>query len=89
MEREVMELPSQYRTRLCSRSTEGPGGTRVSQAKEVGCITYVHFPSETKSRNDATVANARVRKCWFEGSLVKYKEMVHLRWGRGVGQLPP
>lgn len=84
-----MELPSQYRVRLHSRSTEGPGGTHVSRAKEVGCITYIHFPSETKSRNDATVANARVRKCWFEGSLVKYKEMVHLRWGRGVGQLLP
>lgn len=84
-----MELPYQYRTRLRSHSIEGPGGTRISQAEEVGCITYVHFPSETKSRNDATVANARVGKCWFEGSLVKYKEMVHLRWGAGGGQLLP
>jgi len=74
-----MELTSQYRARLCSLSTYGPGGTRVYQAKEVDCITYVHFPSETKSRNDATVANARIAKCWFEGSLVKYKDMVNLR----------
>lgn len=51
---------------------------------EVDCITYVHFPSETKFRNDATMASARIGKCWFEGSLVKYKEMVN----EGVGQLP-